>query len=185
MIDEISSDAKQGMEKSLEGLRHELASIRTGRATTSLLDGIRVNYYGSMVPIKQVANIGVPEPRLVAIQPWEPKMVPVIEKAVLSSELGLTPVSDGTIIRLPIPQLTEERRHDLARMVHKLAEEGRISIRNVRRDANELLKEASKEGEISEDDSHRGQRDIQDLTDEYIRKVDQMLEVKEQEIMEV
>ena len=185
MIDEIRSDAKQGMEKSLEALRHELASIRTGRATTSLLDGIRVNYYGSMVPIKQVANIGVPEPRLVAIQPWEPKMVPVIEKAVLSSGLGLTPISDGTIIRLPIPQLTEERRHDLARMVRKLAEEGRISIRNVRRDANELLKEATKEGEVSEDDSHRGQREIQDLTDEYIHKVDQMLEMKEQEIMEV
>lgn len=185
MIDEIRSEVKQGMEKSLAGLQRELASIRTGRATTSLLDRIRVDYYGSMVPVKQVANIGVPEPRLIAIQPWEPKMVPVIEKAVLSSDLGLTPVSDGRIIRLPIPQLTEERRRDLARMVRKLAEEGRVSIRNVRRDANELLKEAAKEGEIPEDDSHRAQKEIQELTDEYTRKVDQVLETKEQEIMEV
>ncbi len=185
MIKEVMSDAKERMKKAVEAVRHEMATVRTGRATPSLLDSVRVNYYGSSVPINHVANIGIPEPRLILIQPWDRSVLPEIEKAILASNLGLTPSNDGHVIRLPIPELTEERRKDLVRLVRKLAEDGRVAIRNIRRDANETLKELEKEGEISEDDSHRAQKEVQELTDKFIEEIDDILEKKEEEIMEV
>ncbi len=185
MIDEIRAQAEEDMEKAVEATRREMASIRTGRATTSLLDGIKVDYYGTSTPLNQMASIGVPEPRLMAIQPWDPNVITVIEKAILSSDLGLNPSNDGKIIRLSIPPLTEERRKDLVRLVKKIAEDGRVSIRNARRNGNEMLKEAQKEGEISEDDGHRAQETMQELTNEYIEKINQVLSGKEDEIMEV
>lgn len=185
MINDILSETKAHMQKAVESVQHEMALIRTGRATTNLLDVVRVEYYGAHVPVNQVATVGVPEPRLLTIQPWDKSAISAIEKAILASGLGLTPSNDGTLIRLPIPQLTEERRKDLVRVVHKLAEEGRVSIRNARRDANEMLKEGEKEGEIPEDDCKKAQKHVQDLTDEYIKKVDEILKRKEAEIMEV
>jgi ribosome recycling factor len=185
MINDIIHEARSHMQKAVESVQHEMALIRTGRATTNLLDVVRVEYYGAHVPVNQVATIGVPEARLLTIQPWDKSAISAIEKAILASGLGLTPSNDGTIIRLPIPQLTEERRRDLVRVVHKLAEEGRVSIRNARRDANEMLKEGEKEGEIPEDDSKKAQRQVQELTDEHIKKIDEILKRKEAEIMEV
>jgi ribosome recycling factor len=185
MINDIISETKGHMQKAVESLQHEMALIRTGRATTNLLDVVRVDYYGSHVPVNQLATVGVPEPRMLTIQPWDKRAIQAIEKAILASGLGLTPSNDGNIIRLPIPQLTEERRRDLVRVVHKLAEEGRVSIRNARRDANEMLKDGEKEGEIPEDDGKKAQKHVQELTDEFIRKVDEVLKRKEAEIMEV
>ncbi len=185
MINDIIHETKSHMQKAIESVQHEMALIRTGRATTNLLDVVRVEYYGAHVPVNQVATIGVPEPRLLTIQPWDKGAMSAIEKAILASGLGLTPSNDGTIIRLPIPQLTEERRKDLVRVVHKLAEEGRVSIRNARREANEMLKEGEKEGEIPEDDCKKAQKHVQDLTDEHIKKIDEILKRKEAEIMEV
>ena len=185
MIKKIESEAKSRMEKTLEAIRHEMTTIRTGIASTALLDGIRVEYYGSMLPLNQVANIAAPEPRLLTIQPWDKKALPVIERALMSSDLGLTPSNDGHTIRLPIPQLTGERRKELAHVVRKFAEEARISIRNIRRDANEHLKKGEKRGEISEDDRRRAQDEVQKLTDEFIKQLDEVLEHKEAEIMEV
>ncbi|MSS73908.1 MAG: ribosome recycling factor [Candidatus Latescibacteria bacterium] len=185
MINDIITETRTHMQKAIESVQHEMALIRTGRATTNLLDVVRVEYYGTHMPVNQVATIGVPEPRLLTIQPWDKSAISAIEKAILASGLGLTPSNDGTLIRLPIPQLTEERRKDLVRVVHKLAEEGRVSIRNARRDANEMLKEGEKEGEIPEDDCKKAQKQVQDLTDEYIKKVDEILKRKEADIMEV
>ena len=185
MINDIIHETKSHMQKAVESVQHEMALIRTGRATTNLLDVVRVEYYGAHVPVNQVATIGVPEPRLLTIQPWDKSAISAIEKAILASGLGLTPSNDGTIIRLPIPQLTEERRKDLVRVVHKLAEEWRVSIRNARREANEMLKEGEKEGEIPEDDCKKAQKHVQDLTDEHIKKIDEILKRKEAEIMEV
>lgn len=185
MINDIIHEARAHMQKAVESVQHEMALIRTGRATANLLDVVRVEYYGAHVPVHQVATIGVPEARLLTVQPWDKSAIPAIEKAILASGLGLTPSNDGTTIRLPIPQLTEERRRDLVRVVHKLAEEGRVSIRNARRDANEMLREGEKEGEIPEDDSKKAQRQVQELTDEYIKKIDEILKRKEAEIMEV
>ena len=185
MIKEILSKAETSMKKTLEASQHEIASIRTGRANISLLDTIRVDYYGSSVPLNQVANLGVPEPRLITIQPWDRNMIPVIEKAIRASELGLNPINDGVVIKLPIPQLTEERRKDLVKLVRKLGEEARIAVRNVRRDANERLKKIEKQGELSKDSSHDAQVEIQKLTDDYIKLIDEMLEKKDVEIMEV
>lgn len=185
MVDEILSETKASMQKAVEAFGHETAMVRSGRASASLLDPIRVEYYGSQMPINQVANVGVPEPRLITIQPWDKTALPAIEKAIMASNLGLVPSNDGTIIRLPIPQLTEERRIELVRVVRQMAEEGRISVRNARRDANELLKDAQKEGEIPEDDAKRGQDQVQELTNEFVKKVDDLLKEKEEEIMEV
>ena len=185
MVKEILADVKGSMQKAVEAFQHETNTVRTGRANTALLDAIRVEYYGSQVPINQVASVGVPEPRLITIQPWDKSAIPALEKAILASNLGLVPSNDGTIVRLPIPQLTEERRKELVRAVRQLAEEGRISVRNARREANELLKEAQKDGEIPEDDAKRSQEQVQKLTDEFIEKVDALLEEKEKEIMEV
>lgn len=185
MVDEVLADTRHAMRKSVEAFRYETATVRTGRANMALLDAIRVEYYGAQVPINQVANMGVPEPRLITIQPWDKRVIPAIEKAILVSNLGLVPSNDGSIIRLPIPQLTEERREELVRVVRQMAEEGRVSIRNVRRDANDLLKEAQKDGEVPEDDAKRGQEQVQKLTDAFVGEVDEILEEKEKEIMEV
>ena len=185
MIDKIYNAAEEKMKKALESTKAELAKIRTGKASTALLDGIRVNYYGAMVPIKQVASVSTPEVRLITVQPWEKGVIGEIEKAILKSDLGLNPVNDGHLIRIPIPPLTEERRHDLVRLSKKLGEEGRVAIRNARRDANEALKKAEKNHETSEDDSHRAMDDVQELTDDYIEKIDEVLKKKEEEIMEV
>ncbi len=185
MVKEILADTRGGMQKAIEAFQHETATVRTGRANTMLLDTLRVEYYGSQVPIQQVANLGVPEPRLITIQPWDKSVIPEIEKAIQTSNLGLVPSNDGTTIRLPIPQLTEERRKELVRVVRQMGEEARISIRNARRDANDLLKEGQKEGEIPEDDSKRGQDQVQQLTDEFVGRIEEILKEKEEEIMEV
>ncbi|GBD92684.1 ribosome-recycling factor [bacterium BMS3Abin05] len=173
------------MRKSLEAIQSEMAKIRTGKATTSLLDMIKVNYYGSQVPLKQVANITVPEPRLLSVQPWEKNLIPEIEKAILKSDLGLNPSNDGKTIRIPFPQLTEERRKELVKLVKKMAEEGRIAVRNIRRDVNEHIKKAQKNHELTEDQEHDELDEIQKLTDEYIEKIVKILAEKEKEIMEV
>ncbi|HEX9655208.1 MAG TPA: ribosome recycling factor [bacterium] len=184
-IKEIQRDAESRMEKAVESTRQELAIIRTGKASPALLDTIKVSYYGSMVPLKQVAGINTPEPRLITIQPWDKSLIGEIEKAILKSDLGLTPVNDGLVIRLPIPVLTEERRKDLVRLCHKLVEEGRVAIRNVRRDANERLKKIEKSHEISEDEYHKAVDHVQKLTDKFITQADEVLKRKEEEIMEV
>ena len=185
MVDEIYNHAEEKMKKAIENLRYELNKIRTGKASASILDGVKVNYYGSIVPLKQAASISVPEIRLITVQPWDKSMINEVEKAILKSDIGLTPVNDGHIIRLPIPPLTEERRLELVKQTKRLGEEVKVSVRNSRREANERLKKEEKDGTISEDDSYRSQENIQELTDEYIRKVDEILKVKEQEIMEV
>lgn len=173
------------MKKALEALRKEMATFRAGRATPSILDKVMVDYYGTPSPISQVASISVPEPRMIVIQPWEKSMLAQIEKAILKSDLGLMPGNDGMIIRLSIPQLTQERRLDLVKMLHKKAEEGRVVIRNIRREANEQIKKLEKERIISEDELKKSQDDMQKLTDKYIQAIDQSAVTKENEIMEV
>jgi len=185
LVKEIYQREEEKMKKSLEAVSHEFASIRTGKATTVLLDAIRVEYYGSMVPLNQVGTVSAPEPRLLTIQPWEKTAIPNIVKAIQKSELGLNPQSDGNIIRLPIPPLTEERRKDLVKLVHKLAEEGRVAIRNIRRDAVEHVNKIEKEKKISEDDSKKAQKHIQEITDKFTESVDKLVAGKEKEIMEV
>jgi ribosome recycling factor len=185
MINQIHQSTADKMKKAIENLRFELNKIRTGKASPAILDGIKVNYYGSIVPLKQAASISTPEVRLITIQPWDKSMINEIEKAIQKSDIGLTPINDGHIIRLPIPPLTEERRKDLVKQTKRLGEEVKVSIRNSRRDANESLKKGEKDGTISEDESFRAQDRIQELTDEYIKKVDEILRIKEQEIMEI
>ncbi len=183
-IDAIFDEAEGHMEKSLELAEMELSSIRTGKASPSLLDSIKVNYYGAMVPLKQVANIAVPDPKLITIQPWEKPLVGEIVKAIQSSSLGLNPQSDGNFIRIPLPPLTEERRIELVKTVKQMVEEVKVAIRNVRRDANEKLKKLEKEHEVSEDEYHRYHKEIQELTDESIEKIDKLFAAKEKEILE-
>ncbi|RMI26761.1 MAG: ribosome recycling factor [Calditrichaeota bacterium] len=183
-LPEIYKDSEQRMKKSVEHVRHELARIRTGRATPALLDAVKVEYYGSMVPLNQVATITAPEPRLLVVTPWEKRIIADIEKAILQADLGLNPSNDGNVVRVPIPELSEERRQDLIRVVKKFCEDGRIAIRNIRRDANEHIKKLEKEHKISEDMSHDAQDKIQKLTDKYISEIDALLEHKEKEILE-
>ncbi len=185
MIEEIKQDAAQRMAKSIESLKQDLGKIRTGRAHPSLLDHVKVEYYGSEVPLGQVANIAVEDSRTLSITPWEKQMVPVIEKAIMKSDLGLNPNTAGTVIRIPLPPLTEERRKDLVRIVRQEAEGARVAIRNIRRDANSDFKELLKEKEISEDEARRAEEAIQKLTDKYVAEVDQLLATKEAELMEV
>jgi ribosome recycling factor len=185
MIEEIKQDARARMKKSIEALGHELSKIRTGRAHPSLLDHIKVDYYGSEVPLTQAANIVAEDSRTLSVTPWEKAMVPVIEKAIMTSDLGLNPNTAGTVIRIPMPPLTEERRKDLVRVVRAEGEGARVAIRNIRRDANNDLKELLKEKEISEDDERRATDDIQKLTDEFVKEVDKLLAVKEAELMEI
>ena len=185
MIDDIKNDAATRMGKSVESLVHELAKVRTGRAHPSLLDHVRVDYYGSEVPISQVANINVEDARTLTVVPWEKNMVSVVEKAIMSSDLGLNPMSAGTVLRVPMPPLTEERRRDLIRVVRQEAENAKVAVRNIRRDANHDLKDLVKEKMISEDDERRGQELIQNLTDKHIKQVDGLLEEKEKDLMEI
>ncbi len=185
MIKEVVQDARQRMEKTMASTQSELGKVRTGRANLSLLDTVRVDYYGSKVPLKQVANLGVPEARLITIQPWDRNMLAEIEKAIMKADLGINPNNDGHIIRLPIPPLTEERRKDLVRLIHQLGEEGKVAARNIRRDALDQLKKAQREHTISEDEEYNGGIDIQELIDNIIKKIDEMIQAKETEIMEV
>lgn len=185
MIDELIKGAEGRMRKAISVTQEELAGVRTGRAAASLLDKIEVNYFGTMTPLKSLASISVPEARLMVIQPWDKTQIPLIEKAIMQSDLGMTPSNDGAVVRLPVPQLTEDRRKELIKVVKHMVENGRVSVRNVRRDVNEHFKEAEKKHEISEDDSRRGHEKIQKLTDSYIHELDEMLKHKETELMEV
>ncbi len=184
MKEEILSEMRTKMNKSIEALKREFNKLRTGRAHSSLLEGIKVECYDTQMPLEQVATISVPEARLITIKPWDQSIIGEIEKSILKSELGLTPMNDGKIIRINIPPLTEERRKDLAKLAKKMAEESKISIRNHRREANEMLKELKNEKEISEDDMYRGQEEVQKITDEFIKKVEELTENKIKEIME-
>ncbi len=185
MIDDIKQDAAERMAKSVDALGNELAKIRTGRAHPSLLDHLTVPYYGSDVPLSQVANVGIEDARTLLVQPWEQNMVAPIEKAIMNSDLGLNPNSAGTSIRVPLPQLTEERRKDLVRVARQEAEQAKVAVRNIRRDANSELKSLVKEKLISEDDEHRGQEIIQQLTDQHVKEIDEKLAIKEKDLLSV
>jgi ribosome recycling factor len=185
VVQDVYNETEERMQKAVAALKRDLSTLRAGRAMPSLLDKITVDYYGSAMPINQLANISVPEPRLLVIQPWDKKSVSDIERAIMKSDLGLTPSSDGSLIRLAIPQLTEDRRKELVKVSKKKAEEGRVAVRNIRRDANDELKKKEKNGEITEDELHKSQEDIQKMTDKYIVEVDGVLATKEKEIMEV
>ena len=185
MIEDIKEDAAGRMAKSVDALGENLAKVRTGRAHPSMLDHVVVSYYGADTPLKQVANVGVEDARTLTVQPWEQGMVQAVEKAILESNLGVTPNTAGTLIRLPIPPLTEERRKDMTRIVRAEAEQARVAVRNIRRDANGSLKELVKEKLISEDDEHRGQEIIQKLTDQHVNEIDQLMAKKEEDLMSV
>jgi len=185
MIDDFVSDATRRMDKSVESAAHEFNTVRTGRASTALLDRIQVDYYGTMTPLQQLATINVPEARLITVQPYDPSSIKAIERAILESDLGLTPSNDGKLIRLPIPQLTEERRKELVKVVRHLAEEGRVAVRNVRRDVMHDLKELVKNGDVGGDEEHRAEERVQKLTDDHVAKIEELLKRKEAEIMEV
>ncbi|MFH0811263.1 MAG: ribosome recycling factor [Pseudomonadota bacterium] len=185
MEKELEKELKTKMDKALEATKHEFSRVRTGRASLSLLDGIKVNYYGSVVPLNQVATLNIPESRLITIQPWDTKMLGEIEKAILKSDLGLTPTSDGKIIRLPIPALTEERRKELVKVIRKMAEKAKVTLRTIRRDINEKLKTLKNDKKISEDDYFTDQDEVQKITDEYIKRADEVLAEKEKELMEL
>ena len=184
-LEELNAEAKRRMGKTVEDLRHELASIRTGRASVSILDPVRVDYYGSPLPLNQVANLSTPEPSLIMVQPWDVSQIGAIEKAIMRSNLGLTPANNGTVIRLPIPPLTEERRKDLVKQLHRIVEQHRVAARNVRRDANEIAKKMLKDKKISEDEQHRNHDEIQKLTDSFIKEIEAVGASKEKEILEI
>ena len=185
MTDAIFKEMKDKMDKAIDVFHRELAKLRTGRASLSILDGVRVDYYGTPTPIHQLATMSVPESRLITIQPWDASVLADIEKAIMNSDLGLTPTNDGKLIRISIPQLTEERRKDIVKVAKKVAEECKIAIRNNRRDANESIKKVEKDKAISQDDFKKAQTQIQEITDKYIAKIDDILKHKEKEIMEV
>jgi ribosome recycling factor len=184
MIEETLADAEERMKKAVEALKRELAAIRTGRAQPSLVDHVRVDYYGTPTPVNQLATVSAPEARLLTIQPWDRQTLRAIEKAIQKSDLGLNPTNDGQIIRLAIPQLTEERRRELVKLVHRRVEEGRVAARNVRRDCLEHLRRLEKDKEISEDDDRRGQERLQKLTDQYVKDIDGLGRQKEEELLE-
>lgn len=179
----VIKEAEAKMQGAIEALTREFAGVRTGRASTGLLEGIRVDYYGTPMPINQLASLSVPDPKTLLIQPWEPGMLPAIEKAIMKSDLGLTPMNDGKVIRLAVPPLTEERRKQLAKVVGKLAEDCRVAVRNIRHEANKKVKALEKEKKISEDESRRGQDQVQKITDKFIQRADELLKKKEQEIL--
>lgn len=185
MIDDIKKDAQVRMGKSIEALKGEFARLRTGRAHPSLLEHIKVSYYGAETPLTQVANVAVEDSRTLTVSPWDKAMVQAIEKAILTSDLGLNPATAGTVIRIPMPPLTEERRRDMIKVVRHEAESARVAVRNIRRDANHDIKELMKEKEISEDDERRGEDEIQKLTDKYVAEVDKVLAAKEADLMEI
>lgn len=185
LIESVNSETEERMGKTVENLKKEFSRIRTGRATPSLLEGITVEYYGTIMPVNQVATITIPEARLILIQPWEKNMLGPIEKAIQASDLGLNPLNDGNIIRLPIPALTEERRKELYKNCKKRSEESKVAIRNIRRDSNERLKKAEKDKEITQDEQKNGLDEIQKLTDNFTKAIDEQLTIKEKEIMEI
>jgi len=185
VIDDLISGASARMDKSVESARNELNTVRTGRASAALLDRIQIDYYGQQTPLRQLATINTPEPRLITIQPFDPGSLKGIERAIQESDLGLTPSNDGKIIRLPIPQLTEERRKELVKIVRQIAEDGRVAIRNIRRDAIHHMKELTTKGEVGKDDEHRAEEQVQKLTEKHTKTIDELLQHKEEEIMEV
>jgi len=184
-VKEVDGNAKSRMEKVLADLQHDMAGVRTGRASVSLLDNVRADYYGTPTPLNQLATLHVPEPTLITVQPWDVSQIAVIEKAIRAADLGLNPSNDGKLIRVPIPPLTEERRKDLVKKLHHIAEDHRVALRNIRRDANENVKKLLKDKLISEDEDRRAHDEIQKLTDGYIQKLDQAAKVKEKEILEI
>jgi ribosome recycling factor len=179
------AEAQAQMEKALEALRRDFTGVRTGKASPALLDSVRVDAYGSRMPINQVASVSVPEPRMLIVQPWDKSLLQAVEKAIRSAELGLNPASDGNVLRVPIPMLNEERRREMVRLLHKLAEEGRVAIRHVRQESNKEIKAKEHAHELGEDAARRAMDEIQKLTDEYIGKIDQQLKLKEEEVLEV
>ena len=185
MLKAILTEGTSAMDKAIKALRRDMSRVRTGRASVSLLDEIEVDYYGTPSPLSQVASLSVPEPRMIVIQPWEKKLIGEIERAIFKSDLGLTPSSDGTIIRLPIPALTEERRKEMAKQVRRMGEDAKVSIRSARRDANEQLKSLEKDKEISTDELKHGEKEVQQLTDDFVATVDAVVKEKEQELLEV
>jgi ribosome recycling factor len=185
MIDELLQDAREHMEKSVDATRHKFGSVRTGRASTALLDRITVDYYGTQTPLKQLATVSAPEARLLTVQPYDKSSIKNIERAIMESDIGLTPNNDGQIIRLQVPELTEERRKELVKVVRNLAEEGRVAIRNIRRDVMHDLRELRDAGEAGSDDEHRAEEALQKLTDEKVKELDTVLKAKEEEILEV
>jgi ribosome recycling factor len=185
MLDKILHTTKDAMAHTIDHLQNELAGIRTGKANPALLDSIRVEYYGQKVPLNQVASVAAPDPQLITIQPWDKGVIVDIEKAIQASELGLNPQNDGTVIRLPIPQLTEERRKDLVKLVKRLGEDSKVALRNIRRNANDEIKKLEKKHEIGEDEMHSNQDEIQKLTDDYVKDVDKVVDAKETEILEI
>lgn len=185
MINDVVNEAKQRMDKTIDALRNELKGVRTGRANTNLLDGIMVDYYGTATALNQVANVAVQDARTLTVTPWEKTMIEPIEKAIMASNLGLNPVSAGMVIRIPLPPLTEERRKEMVKMVGQIAENSKISIRNIRRDANSQLKTMESNNELTEDDLRGGEKQVQDVTDQYIKKVEEVVSEKEQELMDI
>jgi len=184
MIESLYQETEESMQKAIDALKNEFKKVRTGRASLSILDDIRVDYYGTLTPLNQMASLSTPESRLITIQPWDVSVIKDVEKAILKSDLGLTPSNDGKVIRISIPPLTEERRKQLVKVIYKKSEEHKISIRNVRRDANDLLKNLKKDGEISEDDAFKAQDQVQKITDEHIKLIDDVCKDKEKEILE-
>jgi ribosome recycling factor len=184
VINEIFMDVKDRMNKAVEHYRHEVSTIRTGRASPNILDMVKVDYYGTPTPLNNIAHVTVPEGQLIVIQPFDPSSLESIEKAIMNSDVGLTPNNDGSVIRLNIPSLTEERRKDLVKVVHKIIEEGRVAVRNIRRDANDLLKKSEKEHDLSEDNLRRATDNIQEMTDEYIKNLNLIQEAKEKDILD-
>ena len=184
MINEIFVDVKDRMNKAVEHYRYEVSTIRTGRASANILDGVKVDYYGTPTPLNNIAHVTVPEGQLIVIQPFDPGSLEFIEKAIMSSDVGLTPNNDGSVIRLNIPSLTEERRKELVKVVHKIIEEGRVAVRNIRRDANDLLKKSERDNDLSEDNLRRATDNIQEMTDEYIKSLNQIQEAKEKDILD-
>ncbi|HKK01537.1 MAG TPA: ribosome recycling factor [Desulfuromonadales bacterium] len=185
MYKDVIAKAHSSMDKAIEALKRDFTKVRTGRASTALFDEIMVDYYGTPTPLNQVGTLAVPEPRLITIQPWEKKMIPEIEKAILKSDLGLNPSSDGNLVRIAIPALTEERRKEMVKQIKRMGEEAKVSIRNIRRDANDGLKKMEKNKEISEDELKRGEKEIQELTDTFVKKTDEVVSHKEKEVMEI
>jgi ribosome recycling factor len=185
MVSDVLKDLQANLDKGIDAFKKDLGKVRTGRANVAILDGLRVDYYGTPTPLHQVASVNAPDPRLITIKPWEKSLIPEIEKLIRSSQLGLNPSSDGEIIRLPMPPLTEERRRDLVKMVKKTAEESKVALRNARRDANEMLKEFLKDKDITEDEEKAGLKKVQEATDAAVTKVDDLVAKKEKEIMEI
>jgi ribosome recycling factor len=185
VVDDILNDTEAGMKKAIEAFQRDLSKVRTGRANLSLLDGVKVEYYGTPTPLNQVASLNVADARLITVKPWEKNLIPQIEKAIRASDLGLNPVADSEMVRLPIPPLTQERRKELVKLIKKMSEDARVAVRSARRDGNELLKESEKSKDISEDEAKQGQKRIQDLTDRYVALVDDIAARKEKELMEV